>query len=152
MEALKSLSYNDQFTIIAYDHGQYYWNDSLQSANRSNVNAALSWVQQLTAGGMTDIMTPLQQAVQVLYPSTGGPSATGIPYVFLLTDGAVDNERDIARVSLIDRLPCVGWAVYSANIVAGAPMAVCRCPTKCSLMLNPAVDSVANAGARLPCA
>lgn len=35
------------------------------------------------AGGVTDILTPLQQAVQAL------AGCKGVPYIFLITDGAV---------------------------------------------------------------
>lgn len=97
-EALGTLSSVDEFTVIAYDHGQYPWNASLQPATRSNVNDAINFVGQISPSGMTDIMTPLHLAFQTLYPPSGEGRARGIPYIFLLTDGAVDNEKDIVRV------------------------------------------------------
>lgn len=54
--------------------------------------SAQNWIAgSVVARGLTDILTPLQQAIQMLQ------GVQGVPYVFLLTDGAVENERDIAR-------------------------------------------------------
>jgi len=56
------------------------------------VKNAIGWIgSTVIARGLTDILTPLQQAMNILQ------NCRGVPYVFLLTDGAVDNERDIAR-------------------------------------------------------
>eukprot|EP00210_Caulerpa_lentillifera_P007645 g7299.t1 len=93
LTGLDSLRPNDQFNIIAYDHDQIAWSGEwLADATQKNIESAKEWVEAtVVAKGGTDIMTPLKQARNVL------ASARGIPFVFLLTDGAVMNEREIAR-------------------------------------------------------
>ena len=64
--------------------------------------AADAWISRIEARGLTDIMTPLMATLSMLARGyarsmeTGG-SPGGLPFVFLLTDGCVDNERDICR-------------------------------------------------------
>ncbi|GMH45075.1 hypothetical protein BSKO_13032 [Bryopsis sp. KO-2023] len=89
---LDALHPEDQFSIIAYDHEQISWSSMLLDASGDNIKNAREWMHStVTARGLTDILTPLQQALSML------KSGRGVPYVFLLTDGAVDNEREIAR-------------------------------------------------------
>ena len=78
--------------VCRYDHEQIAWSGELLEATQDNIKHAMGWVSNtVVARGLTDILTPLQHAMAIL---AGG---RGVPYVFLLTDGAVDNERDIAR-------------------------------------------------------
>jgi len=92
MTGLEYLMPQDMFTIIAYDHEQITWSATLKQATPENVASAQNWIAgSVVARGLTDILTPLQQAIQMLQ------GVHGVPYVFLLTDGAVENERDIAR-------------------------------------------------------
>jgi hypothetical protein len=58
----------------------------------------MQWIQQIQARGMTDILTPLQAAITSL-DSTPINTAQGmaIPFVFLMTDGCVENEREICQ-------------------------------------------------------
>lgn len=68
------------------------WSSMLREASPENVRNAKQWMSEtVTARGLTDILTPLQIALGML------DQARGVPYVFLLTDGAVKNERDIAQ-------------------------------------------------------
>eukprot|EP00210_Caulerpa_lentillifera_P006474 g6186.t1 len=92
LTGLDNLDPSDQFTIIAYDHEQIAWNGALVDASPENIHSAKEWVRMtVLARGLTDILMPLRQAMNILSTSRG------VPYVFLLTDGAVENERDIAR-------------------------------------------------------
>ncbi|CAD7696108.1 unnamed protein product [Ostreobium quekettii] len=92
MAGLDMLSPMDLFTIIAYDHEQITWSGTLKEATQENVSSANHWISgNVVARGLTDIKTPLQQAIQMLQ---GSPF---VPYIFLLTDGAVEDERDIAQ-------------------------------------------------------
>lgn len=64
----------------------------LLDATPDNIKNALGWMHTtVVARGLTDILTPLQQAMSIL------SSGRGVPYIFLLTDGAVEDERQIAR-------------------------------------------------------
>lgn len=64
-------------------------------ANPHNIALCKRYVESVSTYGMTDILTPIQQAYEVL----GRPSVEGqrkVPVVFVITDGAVPNERGIA--------------------------------------------------------
>lgn len=94
---LKSLTQNDKFNIVAFDNLQVTFNpEGLVEATPDAVNAAISWIgSHCVARGTTDIMTPLQASLRMLATS-GAPSS--VPFVFLITDGAVENEREICKV------------------------------------------------------
>eukprot|EP00002_Diphylleia_rotans_P011688 TRINITY_DN2303_c0_g1_i10.p1 TRINITY_DN2303_c0_g1~~TRINITY_DN2303_c0_g1_i10.p1 ORF type:complete len:636 (+),score=128.96 TRINITY_DN2303_c0_g1_i10:389-2296(+) len=97
---LDHLRPQDMFTIIAFDDQQLCFSQQLVPANPEAIGAAKHWVSGITARGGTDIQAPLYQALQILaaYPQA-------IPFVFLITDGAVNNERDICRYILGSRTP-----------------------------------------------
>lgn len=94
---LRSLSPNDTFNIVAFDNLQEYLSkDGLVQAVPEAVEGAVAWVaSHCTARGTTDIMTPLQRALDMLAKSGASGS---VPVVFLITDGAVENEREICKV------------------------------------------------------
>lgn len=75
----------------------------LISASTKNLEKAKVWVSSITPGGLTDIMTPLRQATYALHSHRTrqqmkhGISTDRVSMVFLVTDGAVQNERDICR-------------------------------------------------------
>jgi uncharacterized protein YegL len=52
------------------------------------------WSWWMYVSGATDIMAPMQWALNLLN-SAHDPTKYILPFVFLLTDGAVDNERQI---------------------------------------------------------
>eukprot|EP00824_Muranothrix_gubernata_P023846 TRINITY_DN6653_c0_g1_i2.p1 TRINITY_DN6653_c0_g1~~TRINITY_DN6653_c0_g1_i2.p1 ORF type:complete len:733 (+),score=117.11 TRINITY_DN6653_c0_g1_i2:2-2200(+) len=88
---LDRLAATDHFTIIAFDNSFVYYKPDLERATQENIEAAKQWVRTIHAGGLTDIMTPLSDAIQKL------ETALGVPYVFLITDGAVRDERLICQ-------------------------------------------------------
>jgi hypothetical protein len=68
--------------------------DVLMPATPENIREATEWVwQHVTAFGTTDLMTPLTGALSLL---AGAPPS--VPLVFLITDGCVENEREICEV------------------------------------------------------
>lgn len=93
LTGLEMLAPQDRFAVVAFDHEQMWWQQHLAEATFDNVERCKIWVHSaFTARGLTDIMSPLQQALEILRGSDGS-----LPYVFLLTDGAVDNERLICH-------------------------------------------------------
>jgi len=60
-------------------------------ATEVNKTDAINWMQTCQARGLTDILTPMQDAIATLESD----ESTALPYVFLLTDGAVENGREI---------------------------------------------------------
>ena len=94
---LKSLTPEDKFNVVAFDNLQEYLSkDGMVQATPEAVEEAVAWVgKRCTARGTTDIMTPLQSSLAMLAKSG---AAGSVPFLFLITDGAVDNEREICKV------------------------------------------------------
>jgi len=105
--ALDSLTANDRFAIIAFDHEQVIFgsednnpdNVPLFAANAQSIAQAANFLSSLQPRGMTDIATPLLAVMRSLNAS----AAQSIPFCVLLTDGAVKNEKHI--VAEVERLP-----------------------------------------------
>ncbi|KAG0629908.1 hypothetical protein M758_1G138400 [Ceratodon purpureus] len=88
---LESLKPEDSFNIIAFDHEIALFSPQMNLATSASIGQAREWaMEKCKARGGTDILSPLQQAFQLL---ENFPEA--VPYVFLITDGAVADERNI---------------------------------------------------------
>eukprot|EP00456_Euglypha_rotunda_P021248 TRINITY_DN1829_c0_g1_i2.p1 TRINITY_DN1829_c0_g1~~TRINITY_DN1829_c0_g1_i2.p1 ORF type:complete len:319 (+),score=40.06 TRINITY_DN1829_c0_g1_i2:78-1034(+) len=105
--ALKSLRPIDNFNVCVFDDRMETWQMSLTSAGSpGSIESAMSWVNlHAPKGGLTDIFSPMQWAVKLLNEAVES-KVPGLPFIFLLTDGAVKNERDICK-----------WAKTSAGHV-----------------------------------
>ncbi|GBG76153.1 hypothetical protein CBR_g21902 [Chara braunii] len=91
--ALDLLKPEDKFSVIAFDHEQMAFSPALESAHPAKVQMAKDWIDSTCqARGGTDILAPLRQAIAMLDSAVGG-----VPYVFLITDGAVSDEREICK-------------------------------------------------------
>eukprot|EP00002_Diphylleia_rotans_P011421 TRINITY_DN225_c0_g1_i3.p1 TRINITY_DN225_c0_g1~~TRINITY_DN225_c0_g1_i3.p1 ORF type:complete len:751 (-),score=176.52 TRINITY_DN225_c0_g1_i3:500-2752(-) len=97
---LTQLQPQDFFSIIAFDDQQDYFSTSLMPATPSNIDSAKVWVSNLKARGLTDIMTPLCAALKILTITN-----STIPFIFMITDGAVSDERAICKYVLECRTP-----------------------------------------------
>ena len=93
---LRDLSPADRFNICAFDNLQTYFSDEgLVQATPDALMSAYKWVHEhCTARGTTDIMTPLRESLEMI-AKTG--SQGNVPFVFVITDGAVSDERDICN-------------------------------------------------------
>ncbi|KAG2498214.1 hypothetical protein HYH03_003965 [Edaphochlamys debaryana] len=103
MFGLRSLTPSDTFTIAAFDHEQLWFTPGgqLLAATPDNVMAAEAWIRSsVDARGLTDIMGPLQTAMRVLssLPQSQAGKPPSLPFIFLVTDGCVQDEKDICRV------------------------------------------------------
>ena len=88
--ALDRLRSSDTFNICAFDHRQIHYSSVLVSANKSNTLNAKEWLKRyVPERGGTVIDAPLNTALQCLDKSEL------LPFVVLITDGAVHNEREI---------------------------------------------------------
>lgn len=93
-EALSKLDPEDSFCIIAFNGQTYASSTSMKSATKEAVEMAIEWIGiNFIAGGDTNILPPLNQAIELLSNSKGS-----IPIIFLVTDGAVEDERQICDV------------------------------------------------------
>ncbi|ETO29251.1 hypothetical protein RFI_07874 [Reticulomyxa filosa] len=89
---LDRLRDSDQFAICSFDHRQCYFRPTLVSGTKENVNAAKSWIQQYgPENGGTVIDVPIEKALEVLEASEL------LPFIVLVTDGAVQNEKEICN-------------------------------------------------------
>ena len=89
--AIDALTPNDTFQIIAFDDTQHPWSQGLVPATKQYIDSAKHFVSRIHPSDLTDILTPVQQAIQLLH------TAQGFPLIFVITDGAVANERQICE-------------------------------------------------------
>ena len=95
LAGLSSLGPQDTFNICAFDNLQEYLSEDMVPASPENINAAKGWIQgHCTARGTTDILSPLRAAVAIL---SKRPLLGAVPLIYVVTDGAVENEREICR-------------------------------------------------------
>ncbi|KAG0499484.1 hypothetical protein HPP92_004175 [Vanilla planifolia] len=104
--ALSELSPADRFNIIAFNEEMLSFSSSIKPANEDMLENARQWISRnFVAYGGTSIIKPLNEALRMfdknsdqstmLLPNT----KDSIPYIFLVTDGTVEDERDICLVA-----------------------------------------------------
>eukprot|EP00462_Mataza_sp_D1_P020559 CAMPEP_0175130936 /NCGR_PEP_ID=MMETSP0087-20121206/6267_1 /TAXON_ID=136419 /ORGANISM="Unknown Unknown, Strain D1" /LENGTH=669 /DNA_ID=CAMNT_0016413177 /DNA_START=95 /DNA_END=2105 /DNA_ORIENTATION=- len=95
--ALRNLSPTDKFTVVVFDHEMLAFSDDLLCASPANVTRAIDWVtyHQPNKGG-TYFGVPLAWALEKL--NTAHALSFSIPFVVLLTDGCVRDEREICKM------------------------------------------------------
>ncbi|XP_073317941.1 uncharacterized protein [Primulina huaijiensis] len=89
--ALSKLNPGDSFNVIAFNGKTYLFSSSLESATAGAIEKVTQWVNlNFVAGGGTNILLPLNQAIEML-----SDYQNYFPIIFLITDGAVEDERHI---------------------------------------------------------
>ncbi|KAM3693745.1 hypothetical protein ACJW30_07G007100 [Castanea mollissima] len=89
--ALSKLDPEDSFSIIAFNGETYLFSTSLELATKEAVERAIEWISvNFVPGGATNILHPLNAAMEMLSNVRGS-----VPIIFLVTDGAVEDERHI---------------------------------------------------------
>lgn len=119
--AVRDLNPYDYFNICAFDDKQRLFKaEGIVPGIPENVEAASQWIRSLQVNGLTDIMGPVQHAYKVLC-NAQLQAPGGLPQVILITDGAVENEREICHfaqemqkdpVGKQVRVSCVGIGGY----------------------------------------
>ncbi|KAL2336418.1 hypothetical protein Fmac_010864 [Flemingia macrophylla] len=93
LTALSQLNAQDGFNIIAFNGAVSLFSSSMETATEEAILNATKWVEtNFIANGDTNIMLPLIQAMKLLEKSTDS-----VPLIFLVTDGAVEDEREICN-------------------------------------------------------
>ncbi|PNT54975.1 hypothetical protein POPTR_001G166800v4 [Populus trichocarpa] len=93
LSSLQKLNPEDSFNIIAFNVETYLFSSLMEQATKEAILKATQWLNDnLTADGGTNILAPLEQALKLLAETTDS-----IPLIFLITDGAVEDERDICN-------------------------------------------------------
>nr|KJB65322.1 hypothetical protein B456_010G089800 [Gossypium raimondii] len=91
--ALSKLSPEDSFNIIAFSDETFLYCTSMVLASEESIENASEWMsKEHSEGNGTNMLTPLQKAVEMLSSTPGS-----IPMVFLVTDGTVEDERKICE-------------------------------------------------------
>ncbi|CAA2992772.1 inter alpha-trypsin inhibitor, heavy chain 4-like isoform X1 [Olea europaea subsp. europaea] len=89
--ALSKLDPEDLFGVIAFNDETYLFSSSLTPATVEAIENVTQWINlNFIAGGGTNILLPLNQAIGML-----SNSSNSIPIIFLITDGSVEDERHI---------------------------------------------------------
>ncbi|VVA95058.1 unnamed protein product [Arabis nemorensis] len=93
LECLSKLKAEDVFNIIAFNDDILEFSTSMEFATDETISAVTEWLDtNLIASGGTNMLLPLQQAMKLLEGSK-----IGVPLVYLVTDGSVENEREICN-------------------------------------------------------
>ncbi|KAL6656951.1 hypothetical protein ACP70R_004731 [Stipagrostis hirtigluma subsp. patula] len=91
--ALSELVQGDYFNIIAFNDELHSFSSCLEQVNNITIASATDWMNSnLVAGGGTDIMHPLSEAMALL-----SSAHDVLPQIYLMTDGSVDDEHDICQ-------------------------------------------------------
>ncbi|PIM99908.1 hypothetical protein CDL12_27592 [Handroanthus impetiginosus] len=92
--ALGKLGPQDLFNVIAFNSETYTFSSSLEPATEATIQNSIQWISlNFVAGGGTNVLVPLNQAIEMF--SDNGKS---IPIIFLVTDGAVEDEKNICDI------------------------------------------------------
>eukprot|EP01084_Bolivina_argentea_P183569 316736_1 len=90
--ALDRLRPSDQFNVCAFDHRQVYYQPQLVPANKEMLTNCKTWITTyVPERGGTTMDAPINYALEQLEKSDL------LPFVVLITDGAVHNEREICE-------------------------------------------------------
>ncbi|XP_050381849.1 uncharacterized protein LOC126798829 [Argentina anserina] len=94
LASLSNLNHEDTFNIIAFNGEVHLFSPSMELATNEALLKATNWVSaNLIADGGTNIMLALRQAMKLL-----ARTADTIPFIFLITDGAVEDEKEICNM------------------------------------------------------
>ncbi|KAG8063075.1 hypothetical protein GUJ93_ZPchr0003g17268 [Zizania palustris] len=100
--ALSELVQGDYFNIITFNDELHSFSSCLEQVNDNMIEKAKEWMNaNFIAEGGTDIMHPLSEAMALL-----SNSHDALPQIFLVTDGSVEDERNIChsvKAQLTDR-------------------------------------------------
>ncbi|GMI73017.1 hypothetical protein like AT1G19110 [Hibiscus trionum] len=93
LASLSKLNPQDSFNIIAFNSEVHLFSSTMVPATHGSILNATHWLSNnLTADGGTNIMLPLKQAMKLL-----SDTSDSIPLIFLITDGSVEDEREICN-------------------------------------------------------
>jgi Ca-activated chloride channel family protein len=83
---VEHLNPGDRINLISFSTGVRLWNNQLEALSDELVDDAHSWIDQLEAGGSTDINRALLEALNVIDARDEG-DATRPVYLLFMTDG-----------------------------------------------------------------
>ncbi|KAJ0676729.1 putative von Willebrand factor, type A, von Willebrand factor A-like domain superfamily [Helianthus annuus] len=94
--ALSKLDQEDSFSILAFNDQTFLYSSTLELATEEALQKATDWMgMNFIPGGGTNMSIALDQAVEML-----SGTKRSVPMIFFITDGAVENERQICEVMM----------------------------------------------------
>ncbi|CAK9150109.1 unnamed protein product [Ilex paraguariensis] len=94
LAALYKLNPVDSFNIIAFNGNTSLFSSSMHLATKEAIENAVKWISiNFIAEGSTNILLPLKLAIEML-----AKFGDSIPFIFLITDGTVEDERQILNL------------------------------------------------------
>ncbi|KHN07890.1 von Willebrand factor A domain-containing protein [Glycine soja] len=94
LTALSKLNHDDSFNILAFNGETYLFSKAMDLASGDAVERATEWINtNFIAGSGTNISHPLNTAIEML-----SNIQSSVPIVFLVTDGTVEDERQICAM------------------------------------------------------
>ncbi|XP_076886872.1 uncharacterized protein LOC143536854 isoform X2 [Bidens hawaiensis] len=91
---LSELNQEDSFNIIAFNGDIQLFSSSMELATNEAITNATRWMNtKLIAEGDTNLLSPLQKALEMV-----GKTGERFPLIFLITDGTVEDEKDICNI------------------------------------------------------
>ncbi|CAH9118576.1 unnamed protein product [Cuscuta europaea] len=103
LSALCKLGPEDTFNIIAFNGMSLSFSSKMELATKETIENAAQWINiNFVANGSTCFLPALDQAIKVV-----SKCSHSIPIIFIITDGAVEDEREICEV-IRDNLTKVG--------------------------------------------
>lgn len=94
--ALEELGPEDSFNIIAFNGEVSIFSSRMELACRDVIESANEWIDMnFVAGVGTNMLQPMKKALEML--SNSSSNSSSIPIIFLVTDGTVEDERQICE-------------------------------------------------------
>ncbi|CAK9179859.1 unnamed protein product [Ilex paraguariensis] len=94
LAAIYNLNPEDSFNIIAFNGTTSLFSPSMHLATKEAIENAAQWISvNFIAEGSTNILLPLKLAIEML-----AKVGDSVPLIFLVTDGAVEDERQICAL------------------------------------------------------
>ncbi|KAI3814440.1 hypothetical protein L1987_14080 [Smallanthus sonchifolius] len=94
--ALLKLDQGDLFSIMAFNDQTYLYSSTLELATEEALQKATDWIgMNFIPGGSTNMSIALSQAIEML-----SGAKQSVPIIFFVTDGAVENERQICEIMI----------------------------------------------------
>nr|XP_043618097.1 uncharacterized protein LOC122589841 isoform X2 [Erigeron canadensis] len=91
---LSKLNKEDTFNIISFNGETLAFSSSLELATDEAITNATEWMHtNLIAEGGTNLLIPVKQAFDLV-----GKNGESIPHIFLITDGSVEDEKEICKI------------------------------------------------------
>lgn len=95
-QALRRLSKQDSFNIIAFESNAYHLFKKTQMVTDSSITRALEFVDALAADGGTEMFRPLSSALMM--NKNEDQTQNAIRQLVFITDGAVANEFELMKL------------------------------------------------------